>query len=114
MSEFKADLKKQFEVIGKDGIAIDFDVYLQDQIEQSDYKTSSFEALKDSLNYVFLLEESKGNNRARANSGTMETRLVTIDEHYSKLFKAKEKVTEEHLVNVYDVSKLDDDLLLFF
>ena len=112
--EFKADLKKQFEVIGKDGIAIDFDVYLQDQIEQSDYKTSSFEALKDSLNYVFLLEESKGNNRARANSGTMETRLVTIDEHYSKLFKAKEKVTEEHLVNVYDVSKLDDDLLLFF
>ena len=75
---------------------------------------NSFKSLKESLNYVFLLEESKGNNRARANSGTMETRLVTIDEHYNKLFKVKEKDNEEHLINVYDVSMLDDDLLLFF
>ncbi len=112
--EFKADLKKQFEVVGKNGESIDFDIYLQDKIEQSDYKTSSFKSLKESLNYVFLLEESKGNNRARANSGTMETRLVTIDEHYNKLFKVKEKDNEEHLINVYDVSMLDDDLLLFF
>lgn len=112
--EFKADLKKQFEVVGKNGVSIDFDIYLQDKIEQSDYKTSSFKSLKESLNYVFLLEESKGNNRARANSGTMETRLVTIDEHYNKLFKVKEKDNEEHLINVYDVSMLDDDLLLFF
>ena len=112
--EFKADLKKQFEVVGKTGVSIDFDIYLQDKIEQSDYKTSSFKSLKESLNYVFLLEESKGNNRARANSGTMETRLVTIDEHYNKLFKVKEKDNEEHLINVYDVSMLDDDLLLFF
>lgn len=112
--EFKDDLKKAFEINNFENEIIDFEIYLQKQIEQAEYKINSFENLKESLNYVFLLEESKGNNRARANSGTMETRISTIEEHYHKLFDEKQMKQDNNLINVYNVSNLDDDLLLFF
>ena len=65
------------------------------------------------LNYVFLLEESKGNSQARAYSGTLETRIKNIQTRYSKLFENEEKSFDSNTV-VYSVAEMDDDLLLFF
>lgn len=49
--------------------------YLSPKLEKANYKVDSFENLLMALNYVFLLEESKGNSQARAYSGTLETRI---------------------------------------
>lgn len=76
-------------------------------------QVDSFENLLIALNYVFLLEESKGNSQARAYSGTLETRIKNIQTRYSKLFENEEKSVDSKAV-VYSVSEMDDDLLLFF
>ncbi|MEF3007323.1 hypothetical protein V3474_29730, partial [Pseudomonas aeruginosa] len=46
---------------------------LSEVIEKAKYNVSSFNKLLEGLNYVFLLEESKGNNQARSYSATLET-----------------------------------------
>lgn len=87
--------------------------YLSSKIEKANYQVDSFENLLIALNYVFLLEESKGNSQARAYSGTLETRIKNIQTRYSKLFENEEKSVDSKAV-VYSVSEMDDDLLLFF
>lgn len=87
--------------------------YLSPKIEKANYQVDSFENLLMALNYVFLLEESKGNSQARAYSGTLETRIKNIQTRYSKLFENEEKSFDSKAV-VYSVSEMDDDLLLFF
>ncbi|HFI0020691.1 TPA: ATP-binding protein [Streptococcus suis] len=87
--------------------------YLSNKIDSSDYKVSSFESLLKGLDYVYLLEECKGNNQARAYSGTLETRIKNIQTRYSALFGDTETVIDDKVI-VYSVSELDDDLLLFF
>lgn len=87
--------------------------YLSPKIEKANYQVNSFENLLIALNYVFLLEESKGNSQARAYSGTLETRIKNIQTRYSKLFENEEKSFDSKAV-VYSVSEMDDDLLLFF
>lgn len=87
--------------------------YLIPKLEKANYKVDSFENLLMALNYVFLLEESKGNSQARAYSGTLETRIKNIQTRYSKLFENEEKSFDSNAV-VYSVSEMDDDLLLFF
>lgn len=101
----------------------DYDNYLQNEIERSNYKINSFDSLLRGLNFVFLLEESKGNTQARTYSATLETRVKEINSRYFKLFTGKidgkesnDDVLEERneKIVVYNVSLLDDDLLLFF
>ncbi|HFI0101705.1 ATP-binding protein [Streptococcus suis] len=87
--------------------------YLSPKLEKANYKVDSFENLLMALNYVFLLEESKGNSQARAYSGTLETRIKNIQTRYSKLFENEEKSFDSNAV-VYSVAEMDDDLLLFF
>ncbi|HEM9977124.1 TPA: ATP-binding protein [Streptococcus agalactiae] len=87
--------------------------YLSPKLEKANYKVDSFENLLMALNYVFLLEESKGNSQARAYSGTLETRIKNIQTRYSKLFENEEKSFDSKAV-VYSVAEMDDDLLLFF
>lgn len=87
--------------------------HLSRKIENANYQVDSFEKLLNALNYVFLLEESKGNNQARSYSGTLETRIKNIQTRYSKLFKNDEIFIDSETV-VYSVSEMDDDLLLFF
>ncbi|WP_170242977.1 helicase HerA domain-containing protein [Streptococcus suis] len=87
--------------------------YLSRKIEKANYQVDSFENLLIALNYVFLLEESKGNSQARAYSGTLETRIKNIQTRYSKLFENGEISIDSKTV-VYSVSEMDDDLLLFF
>lgn len=87
--------------------------YLSPKLEKANYKVDSFENLLLALNYVFLLEESKGNSQARAYSGTLETRIKNIQTRYSKLFENEEKSFDSNAV-VYAVAEMDDDLLLFF
>lgn len=87
--------------------------YLSSKLEKANYQVDSFENLLIALNYVFLLEESKGNSQARAYSGTLETRIKNIQTRYSKLFENEEKSVDSKAV-VYSVSEMDDDLLLFF
>ncbi|MFS9161163.1 ATP-binding protein [Streptococcus oralis] len=87
--------------------------YLSLKLEKANYKVDSFENLLMALNYVFLLEESKGNSQARAYSGTLETRIKNIQTRYSKLFENEEKSFDSNAV-VYSVAEMDDDLLLFF
>jgi hypothetical protein len=87
--------------------------YLNKYIEKAEYKVSSFENLLIALNYVFLLEECKGNSQARAYSGTLETRIRNLQTRYSKIFGDDEATIDSNYV-VYSVSELDDDLLLFF
>lgn len=89
--------------------------YLSSILDSSDYKVSSFESLLSGLNYVYLLEECKGNNQARAYSGTLETRIKNVQIRYSSLFGDRDTDTDiNSKVTVYSVSDLDDDLLLFF
>jgi hypothetical protein len=82
-------------------------------LDSSDYNVSSFESLLKGLNYVYLLEECRGNNQARAYSGTLETRIKNVQTRYSALFGEVDTIVNDR-ITVYSVSDLDDDLLLFF
>ncbi|WP_239739964.1 ATP-binding protein [Mammaliicoccus sp. P-M59] len=82
-------------------------------LEKASYNVSSFEKLLNGLNYVFLLEESKGNSQARAYSATLETRIKNVQSRFSRLF-SHEDTEIQHKTVVYSVADLDDDLLLFF
>ena len=86
---------------------------LSEVVEKAAYNVSNFNKLLEGLNYVFLLEESKGNNQARAYSATLETRIKNVQTRFYKLFGNKDTDIEEKSI-VYSVSELDDDLLLFF
>ncbi|RIN84031.1 ATP-binding protein, partial [Mammaliicoccus sciuri] len=72
-------------------------------LEKASYNVSSFENLLDGLNYVFLLEESKGNNQARAYSATLETRIKNVQSRFSRLF-SHEDTELEHKTVVYSVA----------
>ena len=85
------------------------------EIENASYMIKSFEDLFEALNFVFLLEECQGNTQARGYSATLETRIKHIQFRYGNLFKLKiDDCTKESKITVYNVSGLDDDLLLFF
>ncbi len=86
---------------------------LSEVIEKAKYNVSSFNKLLEGLNYVFLLEESKGNNQARSYSATLETRIKNVQTRFSNLFGNNDTELEDKSI-VYSVSELDDDLLLFF
>ncbi|EHT4840979.1 ATP-binding protein, partial [Listeria monocytogenes] len=58
--------------------------FLQKQITYSSYTALSFDELLKSLNYVFYLEECKGNSQARNHSNTLETRIKEIQSRYHK------------------------------
>ncbi|EHS5050993.1 ATP-binding protein, partial [Listeria monocytogenes] len=88
--------------------------FLQKQITYSSYTALSFDELLKSLNYVFYLEECKGNSQARNHSNTLETRIKEIQSRYHKFFHSSKTNLEDKLVTIYNVSELDDDLLLFF
>ncbi|MCL2592151.1 MAG: ATP-binding protein [Defluviitaleaceae bacterium] len=92
--------------------------FLQAQIETSNYQVESFNSLLKSLDYVYNLEEIKGNSNARNYSKTLEIRIKEVQSRYSSLFNCLEDNsppnTDNKYVTVYDVSELDDDLLLFF
>ena len=87
------------------------------EIENARYTINSFADLFEALNFVFLLEECQGNTQARGYSGTLETRIKHIQLRYGSLFKAKIDESDEEekqsKITVYNVSGLDDDLLLF-
>jgi len=51
--------------------------YLNKYIEKAEYKVSSFENLLIALNYVFLLEECKGNSQAKESEGTKAEESTT-------------------------------------
>lgn len=85
------------------------------EIENASYIIKSFEDLFEALNFVFLLEECQGNTQARGYSATLETRIKHIQFRYGNLFKLKtDDCANESKITVYNVSGLDDDLLLFF
>lgn len=85
------------------------------EIENASYIIKSFEDLFEALNFVFLLEECQGNTQARGYSATLETRIKHIQFRYGNLFKSKtDDCANESKITVYNVSGLDDDLLLFF
>lgn len=88
--------------------------FIQKQIENSSYQVGSFPDLLTALNYTFYLEECKGNNQVRNHSATLETRIKEIQSRYTKLFQSSKTDIKKELISVYDVSMLDDDLLLFF
>lgn len=88
------------------------------EIENARYTINSFADLFEALNFVFLLEECQGNTQARGYSATLETRIKHIQFRYGSLFKVKKEdsgeVAKQSKITVYNVSGLDDDLLLFF
>jgi hypothetical protein len=88
------------------------------EIENARYTINSFADLFEALNFVFLLEECQGNTQARGYSATLETRIKHIQFRYGGLFKVKKEdsgeVAKQSKITVYNVSGLDDDLLLFF
>ena len=88
------------------------------EIENARYTINSFADLFEALNFVFLLEECQGNTQARGYSATLETRIKHIQFRYGDLFKVKKEdsgeVAKQSKITVYNVSGLDDDLLLFF
>lgn len=109
------------------------------EIENARYTINSFADLFEALNFVFLLEECQGNTQARGYSATLETRIKHIQFRYGSLFETnidesttdspdssssdvstipKDSIIDEDAkqlkITVYNVSGLDDDLLLFF
>lgn len=88
------------------------------EIENARYTINSFADLFEALNFVFLLEECQGNTQARGYSATLETRIKHIQFRYGSLFKVKkdenDEAAKQSKITVYNVSGLDDDLLLFF
>lgn len=86
------------------------------EIEEANHKIRNFDELFDGLEFVFLLEECRGNTQARGYSATLETRIKNIQNRYGKLFKkrANQKKSKDAKITVYNVSNMDDDLLLFF
>jgi len=91
-----------------------FEIDFQDKINQSEYEVTSFDCLMEALNYVFYLEECKGNTAARNYSATLETRIKEVQSRYSRFFGDVEEENQlNEQVTIYDVSELDDDLLLF-
>lgn len=88
------------------------------EIENARYTINSFADLFEALNFVFLLEECQGHTQARGYSATLETRIKHIQFRYGSLFKVKKEdsgeVAKQSKITVYNVSGLDDDLLLFF
>jgi DNA helicase HerA-like ATPase len=84
--------------------------------QNTDYKTNSFENLLKSLEFTFYMEESKGNNQVRSHCKSLETRVRTIDSKYSQIlvnYETEPSDTEKKITK-YNVSNLDDDILLFF
>lgn len=103
---FKSNLKSKMYVSHSE---------INKEIENASYTIKSFEDLFEALNFVFLLEECQGNTQARGYSATLETRIKHIQFRYGNLFKLKtDDCTKESKITVYNVSDLDDDLLLFF
>ena len=103
---FKSNLKSKMYVSHSE---------INKEIENASYSIKSFEDLFEALNFVFLLEECQGNTQARGYSATLETRIKHIQFRYGNLFKLKtDDCTKESKIIVYNVSGLDDDLLLFF
>lgn len=103
---FKSNLKSKMYVSHSE---------INKEIENARYTINSFADLFEALNFVFLLEECQGNTQARGYSATLETRIKHIQFRYGNLFKLKtDDCTKESKITVYNVSGLDDDLLLFF
>lgn len=92
----------------------DNDAFLQNKLEEAKYTVSSFECLLKGLDFVFYLEECKGNTQARSYAATLETRIKEVQSRYEHLFEGEERSVSNEKITVYDVSQLDDDLLLFF
>lgn len=89
--------------------------FLQTKLEGSESKVDSFIDLLEALDYTFLLEETRGNSQIRSHCGTLETRIKSIQVRYSVLLTSDtQEDIEYNQVTVYDVGRLDDDLLLFF
>lgn len=90
--------------------------FLQNQLKESKYTVDSFENLLEGLEFTFLLEECKGNSQARSHSGTMETRIKSLETRYGSMLVSMHDVENKKskTVNIYSVTDLDDDLLLFF
>ncbi|REI01019.1 ATP-binding protein [Staphylococcus felis] len=91
----------------------DKEININEKLEQALYSISSFDDLLEGLDFVFLLEESKGNNQARAYSATLETRIKNVHSRFSELFGNNDTDIDSKSI-IYSVSELDDDLLLFF
>ena len=127
---FKSDLKSKMYVSHSE---------INKEIEDASYTLKSFEDLFEALNLVFLLEECQGNTQVRGYSATLETRIKYIQFRYGSLFKTNiddgtndptapsspdvlavpkdSTILEEakqSKITVYNISGLDDDLLLFF
>ena len=110
--KFVKSLEDKMEELQPDSLKDD--QFLQKQINQSVYVVSSFDDLLTGLDFVFYLEESKGNSQARNYSATLETRIKEVQSRYGKLFSGLQIEKNNNPIIVYDVSQLDDDLLLFF
>merc|ERR1712096_73345 len=107
------DEKKFIEDLEKHLSSKSNDLSIIEILESANYNIPSFEKLLEGLNYVFLLEESKGNNQARAYSATLETRIKNVQSRFYELFGYEDTILDDK-TNIYSVSELDDDLLLFF
>lgn len=96
--------------------AVDGGVFLQDKMKAAKSSVDSFESLYKGLEFTFLLEECKGNNMVRGHSGTMETRIKSLESRYGGLLSEKSDNAkfDEKVVNVYSVYRMDDEQLLFF
>lgn len=65
---------------------MDYSTILNQLLDNASYKISSFNKFLEGMNYVYLIEECKGNNQARPYSATLETRIKNVQTQFSELF----------------------------
>lgn len=96
---------------------------LTNLLEAASNKITCLTDLKDGIDMVLLLEESKGNAQVRSHCSTLLTRIENLILTYSKtLFdKSSEKISAfseitqfKKALTIFDCSSLDDNDLLFY
>lgn len=98
---------------------------LQDSLSKTSESVNSFPKLLESIDLLFIIEESHGNKNIRSHTSTLITRIEELKSNYEKNLFSRNKDKQIKLSNLlelkinepfirFDVSELNNEDLLFF
>lgn len=92
-------------------------------LEEASNKIISLTEIKDGIDMILLLEESKGNSQVRSHCSTLMTRIDNLiltysntlfDNNSEKINSFNEIIQFQKALTIFDCSSLDDNDLLFY